>query len=164
MNELNSIETQSNLDAISLSDQTKFRLNEIKNIKEYFNFEIQERKEMSKKLSKYIAAFDYIDKTLIFLSATSGGISIIYVTSVIGVPAGLGSASFTLIFFLITRIIKNLLQVTRKKKKLNKIVTLVTSKLNSIETLLSQALTDLNTSREKFKTIVNEKEKYEQMK
>ena len=164
MNELNSIETQSNLDAISLSDQTKFRLNEIKNIKEYFNFEIQERKEMSKKLSKYIAAFDYIDKTLIFLSATSGGISIIYVTSVIGVPAGLGSASFTLIFFLITRIIKKLLQVTRKKKKLNKIVTLVTSKLNSIETLLSQALTDLNTSREKFKTIVNEKEKYEQMK
>ena len=35
---------------------------------------------MSKKLSKYIAAFDYIDKTLIFLSATSGGISIISFT------------------------------------------------------------------------------------
>ena len=81
MNELNSIKTQSNLDAIPLSDQTKFRLNEINKIKDYFNSEIQERKKISKKLSKYIAAFDYIDKTLIVLSA------------------GLGSASFTLIFF-----------------------------------------------------------------
>ena len=33
---------------------------------------------MSKKHSKYIATFDYIDKTLIVLSATSGGISIIF--------------------------------------------------------------------------------------
>ena len=89
MNELNSIETQSNLDAIPLSDQTKFRLNEINKIKDYFNSEIQERKAMSKKLSKCIAAFDYIDKALIVLSATSGGISIIYFASVIGVPAGL---------------------------------------------------------------------------
>ena len=44
---------------------------------------------MSKKLSKYIAAFDYIDKTLIVLSATSRGISIISLTSVIGIPAGI---------------------------------------------------------------------------
>ena len=51
---------------------------------------------MSKKLSKYIAAFDYIDKTLIVLSATS----------VIGVPAGLANASFALIFSLTTWIIK----------------------------------------------------------
>ena len=62
MNKLNSIETQSNLDEIPLSDRAKFRLNEINKIKDYFNSEIQERKTMSKKLSKYIAAFDYIDK------------------------------------------------------------------------------------------------------
>ena len=37
-------------------------------------------------------------------------------------------------------------------------------KLNSIETLMSQALIDLDISHEEFKTIVNEKEKYEQMK
>ena len=75
MNKINSIETQSHLDAIPLSDQTKFRLNEINKIKDYFNSEIQERKTMSKKLSKYIAAFDYIDKTLIVSCATSGGIN-----------------------------------------------------------------------------------------
>ena len=51
-----------------------------------FNSQIWERKRMSKKVSKYIAALDYLDKTLIVLSATSGGISIISFTSVIGVP------------------------------------------------------------------------------
>ena len=72
---------------------------------------------MSKKLSKYIAAFDYIDKTLIVLSATSGGISIISVTSIIGILAGIASASFTIVFSLATGIIKKLLKVTKKKKK-----------------------------------------------
>ena len=41
---------------------------------------------------------------------------------------------------------------------------LAKSKLKSIETLMSQALIDLDISHEEFKTIVNEKEKYEQMK
>ena len=41
---------------------------------------------------------------------------------------------------------------------------LAKSKLDSIETLMSQALIDLDISQEKLKTIVNEKEKYEQMK
>ena len=45
-----------------LSDQKKLKLNKINIIKDYFNSEIQERKIMSKKRSKYIAAFDYIDK------------------------------------------------------------------------------------------------------
>ena len=56
MNELSSIKAQSDLNSISLSDQTKFRLNEISKIMDYFN---SERKTISKKLSKYIAAFDY---------------------------------------------------------------------------------------------------------
>ena len=165
MNELNSIETDSNLNAIPPSDQKKVRLNEINKIKDYFNFEIQERKTMSKKLSKYVAAFDYRDKTLILLSETSGGISMISFTSVIGVPAGLASASFTLVFSLRTGIIKKLLKVTRKKKKKhNKIVMIAKRKLNSTENLMSQALIDLDISHEEFKTIGNEKKKYEQMK
>ena len=63
MNGLNPTETHSDLDTIPPSDQTNFRLNEINKIKDYFNSEIQEKKLMSKKLSKYISAFDYIDKT-----------------------------------------------------------------------------------------------------
>ena len=120
---------------------------------------------MSEKLSKYIAAFDYIGKTLNVLSATSKGISIISFASVVGVHEVLASASFTLVCSLTTGIIKKLLTVTRKKKKKhNKTAMLAKSKLNSIETLMSQALIDLDISHEEFKTIVNEKEKYEKMK
>ena len=135
MNRLNLIELHSHMDAVPLSDQTNFRLNEFDKIKNYFNSEIQERKKVSTKISKYIAAFDYTDKTLIVLSATSGGKSIISFTSVIGIPAGIASASFTLIFSLATGIIKNPLKVTiKKKKKHNKIVMIAKSKLNGIKT------------------------------
>ena len=165
MNELNSIETRSNLDTIPLSDQTKFRLNEINKIKDYFSSEIQERKTVSKILSKYIAAFDYIGKTFIVLSATSGGISFISFSSVVKMSAGIASATFILISCLTTGIIKKLLKETKKKKKKhNKIVMLAKSKLNRMKTLMSQALIDLDISHEEFKTIVHEEERYEQMK
>ena len=66
---------------------------------------------MSKKSRKCIAAFDYFSKTLIVLSATSGGISIISFTSIAGAPVGIASASFSLIFSLTTGIIKTLLLI-----------------------------------------------------
>ena len=90
-----------NLSTLLLNDQTKFRRNEINKIKDYFEFEVKEREAVIKKLSKYTAAFDYTDKTLIFLSATSGGISIISFTNVIGIPVGVISASLTLVCSLV---------------------------------------------------------------
>ena len=95
----------------NLSDQTKFKLSEINKIKVNFTTEVQERKIMSRKLSKYIAAFDYIDK--IVLSATIRVVSIISFASVIGAPAEIASASFTLVFSLNAGIIKKVLQITR---------------------------------------------------
>ena len=53
----------SDIDKINLTDQTKFRLNEISKIENYINSEINQRKLCSKKLSKYVTAFDYTDKT-----------------------------------------------------------------------------------------------------
>ena len=96
MNECNSIE----IDRTSLTDQTKYRLNEITNIENYFNSQINQRKSCIKNLSKHITTFEYIDKVLIVLSATSGGISIVSLTSVVGAPVGIASASFTLTFSL----------------------------------------------------------------
>ena len=60
MNKYSSVET---VDTSNMSDQTKFRLNEIIKVEDYLNSKTQERNIMCKKLSKYIAAFDYIDKT-----------------------------------------------------------------------------------------------------
>ena len=107
----------------------------------YLHQEINQRKSCNKKLSKYVAAFDYIDKTLIVLSATSYGVCIISSASVVRAPAGIASASLTLIFSVTTGIIKKLLSITRnKKKKHDKIPMLAKSKHDSIETLVSHAL------------------------
>ena len=148
-----------------LSEQAKFRLSEIIGIENYFHQKINQRKSYSKKLSKYIAAFDYIDQILIVLSATTGGVSIISFTSFVGAPMGIARASFTLIFSLTPGIVKKLLNITRtKKKEHDKILMLARSKLNSIENLISQALIDMEISHEEFITILKEKDKYEKMK
>ena len=60
----------------ALSNNQQFRLSRIKEIRDYFVAEIKERELMSKRLSKYIASFDYFDKSLIVLSVTTGSISI----------------------------------------------------------------------------------------
>ena len=152
------------IDKTNFPDQTKFRLYEIKKIENYFINEINERKSCSKKLSKYVTTFDYIDKILIILSTTSGGISTISFTSIIGEPAGIASASFTLIFSIITGIIKKLLNITRsKKKKHDQILMLAKSKFNSIETLISHVLNDMEISHEEFITIFKEKDRYEKI-
>ena len=86
-----------------------------------------------------IAAFNYFDKSLIVLSATTGGIFIISFVSVVGASEGITSASFSLVFSLTTAtgIIKKLLEITRNKvKKHNKILLLAKSKLNSIKNLI----------------------------
>ena len=95
------------INKINLSEQTKFRLYEIKKIENYFINEINERESYSKKLNKYVTIFDYIDKILVTLTAANGGISIISFASAIGAPVGIASASLTLIFSIIAGIVKN---------------------------------------------------------
>ena len=99
------------------------------------------------------------------MSVTTGGVSIISFTCIIGAPVGIASASFTLIFSLTTGIVKKVLNITRKKKKkLDKILMLTKSTLNSIDKLISQALIDMDISHEEFITILKEKDRYEMMK
>ena len=149
-------------DKTNLIDQTKFRLNEL-TMK--INSEINQKNHALKKLSKYVTIFDYIDKVLLVLSATSGGVCIFSSLSVVRAPVGIAGASFTLIFSLTTRITKKLLSITRnKKKKHDKILKLAKSKLNSIKTLISQGLIDMEISHEEFAAIFKEKDKYEKIK
>ena len=72
-------------------------------------------------LSKYIASFDYYDKSLIVFSVTTGSISIASFATVIGAPLGMASASFSLAFSISTGIVKKLLKTARNKKKKNTI-------------------------------------------
>ena len=83
---------------IELTDANKYRLDEINKIRDYFNNEIKERKDIIKKLNKYLVSFDYLDKIFITLSASFGTLSIASYASVVGIPAGITGASLTLVF------------------------------------------------------------------
>ena len=96
-----------NLSAALLSHQQQFTLNKIIEIKDYFVAEIRERELMSKILSKYIASFDYFDKSLIVLSVTTGNISITSIATGIGVPVGMMSATCSAAFSITTGIVKS---------------------------------------------------------
>ena len=83
------------IDKTKLNEQTKIILNKISEIENYFHKEINQRKSCSKKLSKYVTTFDYIDKILIALGAATGGVSIILFANVIAAPLGIASTSLT---------------------------------------------------------------------
>ena len=164
MAECNSIDTIKCNEASNLDNQ-QFRLNKINEIKYYFIAEMKERELMSKRISKNIASFDYFDKSLIVLSATSGSISIASYATVIGTPIGIASASLSLAFSLSTGLVKKLLKTTRyKKKKHSKIVMLARSKLNSRESKISEALINNQISHEDFMTVINEERNYRKLK
>ena len=155
MTECNSHNIYPNLSANTSNDQ-QFRLNKINEVKDYFIAEIKERELMSKRLSKYIASFDYFDKSLIVLSVATGSISIASFATVIGAPVGIMSASCSLAFSITTGFVKKFLKTIRNKKKYNKIVMLARSKLNSIESKISEALINNEINCEDFMTILIE--------
>ena len=122
---------------LELTDVNKYRLDEINKIKEYFDNEIKERKDIIKKLNKYLVNFDYLDKIFITLSASFSTLSIASYATVLGLPVGIVDSSLALKFTIGTGINKSLLRVTKKrKKKHNKIIALKKSKLNMIDTLV----------------------------
>ena len=102
---------------IELTDVNKYRLDEINKIRDYFDNEIKEKKDIITKLNKYLVSFDYLDKIFITLSASFGTLSIASQATVIGISAGIKGASLTLIFTIGTGISKSFLTVTKKKKK-----------------------------------------------
>ena len=162
--ELNDLTAEPSSLERSAKHVTKFRLDEINKRKDYLNSEIKERKDIIKKISKYIVAFDYADKLFITLSASFVTLSIASHSTIVGIPVGIAGASLTLIFTVTTGVVKKLLNITRKKKKKhNKIIALARSKLNIIETLISQALTDFDISHEEFSKVIYEKNNYEQI-
>ena len=102
---------------LELTDVDEYKLHQINKIKDYFNCEINERKNIIKKLNKYLVSFHYLDKIFITLSASFGALSIASHATVIGTPVGIAGSSLTLVFTISTGINKSFLQVTKKKEK-----------------------------------------------
>ena len=102
---------------IELTDVNKYRLDEINKITDYFNNEIKERKDIIKKLNKYLVSFDYFDKIFITLSVSFGTLSMASYASAVGIRAGITGSSLTLVFTIGTGISKSLLKSTKKEKR-----------------------------------------------
>ena len=64
-----------------------------------------------------LTAFDYINKILIILSATTGGVCIVSHATVVGAPVRIASVGFTIVFSLATGIIKKLFKHNKKQKE-----------------------------------------------
>ena len=94
----------------------KYILDEVNKIRDYFNNDIKEGKDIIKKLNKYLVSFDYLDKVFITLSASFGTLSIASQATVVGIPAGITGASLTLTFTIGTGISKSLLKITKKRQ------------------------------------------------
>ena len=103
-----------NLSATPLNDQEQFRIKSPSEIKNYFIAEIKERELMSKRLSIYIASFEYFDKSLIALSVVTGSISVSSFATLIGAPVGMMSASCSLAFSITTGFVKKAIKSNKK--------------------------------------------------
>ena len=84
----------------------EFRLKEISKIKNSFIAEICEREKISSRFSKYIAVFDYVDKTLLKLSAAHISTFIASFETVAGAPVGIVRTSLDLVLYLVTELNK----------------------------------------------------------
>ena len=104
---MNNIITLTDKAELSFSERTanKYRIDKINKIRDCFNNEIKERKDIIKKLNKYLVIFDYLDKIFIALSASFGTLSIASYAS---------DSSLTLIFTIGTGTSKSLLNVSKK--------------------------------------------------
>ena len=99
------------------------------------------------------------------MSVATGSISVASFATAIGAPAGIMSASCSLLFSITTGFVKKFLKAIRNKtKKHNKIVTLDRNKLNSVESKISEALIYNEIRHEDFMTILNEEKKYRELK
>ena len=120
---------------------------------------------MRKRLGKYIASFEYFDKSLIVLSLTICSASVPSSATVTGASVGIASVSFSLVFSVFRGIVKKLLKTkTNENKKHNKIVILTRSKLNSIESKISEALISSKISHQDFMPIINKAKNYRELK
>ena len=69
---MNELKISTNLETISLNEETNYRLMEIVKIEDYLEQEIKYQQNLTNKLRKYLTCLDYTDKILtVFLRVFS---------------------------------------------------------------------------------------------
>lgn len=119
---------------------------------------------MGKRVNKYFAAIDYVDKTLLELSTTNNSVSTASFAGIIGAPVGLACGSADLTFSFIYGISKTFLK-TKRKKEANTTKLYNLQKVSLVEQKkISKALPHTEISHEEFALICDKAEKSSKLK
>ena len=142
-----------------------YRLQEISLLKKRLEDERDKRAELYKKYHRGVNVLDGIDSALIMTSMGVGVVGAGLLSSIIAAPVGLGLEIAALacgVLGLTGRFIGRRLAV--KTKKHDEVRILAESKLNTISDHVSRALVDAQVSDEEFRLILDESNKFDQMK
>ena len=142
-----------------------FRLQEISRLRKHLEDEKDKRSQLYKKYRRGINAVDAADTALISASMGMGIGGVGLLTTVIAAPVILGLEIAALrcgLLGVAGKFIGRRLSV--KAKKHDEVRVLAESKLNTIADHVSRALTDGQISDEEFRLIIDEAQKYTQMK
>lgn len=143
------------------NDAQGFRLNQISDVKKFFEEEIETRRKLFMKYKKAFDVISGIGHALNAVSLAAGSISITALAGAITAPIGLALGGVTLTTTLFSTVLSfHKKKIVSKIEKHEKISQLAISKLNTINDLVSKALNDSHISSEEFSLIIGEKEKY----
>ena len=143
----------------------EFWLKKIDEIRNYVTEEINHDELMSKKHKIFCRALNYIDHSLIAISAITGCVSISVFAPLVSIPIVIASSAIGFKICVITAEIKKYQsKVKKKSKKHDKIVLLAKSPLNRIKVLLSKALIHSNISHNELVLINKVLKKFYDMK
>ena len=154
-----------NVNVASQQQDQYFRLQEISRLRKHLEDEKDKRSQLYKKYRRGINAVDAVDTALISASMGMGIGGVGLLTTVIAAPVVLGLEIAALgcgLLGVAGKFIGRRLSV--KAKKHDEVRVLAESKLNTIADHVSRALTDGQISDEEFRLIIDEAQKYTQMK
>ena len=142
----------------------RLRLKKLDEIRNYLVEEINRNELMSKKHKKVCRVLNYIDHSLIAISAITGRLSISFSAFLVGIPITVRGFAIGLNICVITTWIKYCKPIIKKNKKHDKIRLLAKSQLHRIEVLISKAIVDSNISHDEFVLINNVLKEFNDMK
>ena len=142
-------------------DSHDYRLQHVRDIKNYLERNSETRKSLSKRYSKITKGIHYANYGLNSISGISGIVSVSTLSTIVLVPVSIilggisiGSSALSIIFSKLNKKLKN------KEMKHRDIYNLTENKLNLINSLLSKALEDNKISDEEFQLILKEEKHF----
>ena len=142
-----------------------YRLKIIREVQEFLEEEIKKRDAFSKKYFRIAKVVNMVDNGLIVITIGAEGTGAVLLSTGVGAPFALAlgiSGVVTGAISLIGSIFSK--KATTKAEKHLKIKTLATAKLDTIASHISKAMMDDFVSDEEFKLIMEEMNKYKEMK